>query len=108
MEKLLDKNETLASYYSFLDIHHMQKKNQTSQHCDKTYNIFKNSCKKLKKDARQLRDFEINKIEWKEVAKRTEWVFRVISLLSILIAPILLFSKFFLWKPIANGNCQCS
>jgi len=79
-----------------------------SEHCDKTYNIFRNSCKKLKRDAKKHRDLEINKIEWKEVAKRVEWGFMIISLASILITPVLLFGKFFLWKQKENENCFCS
>jgi hypothetical protein len=108
MEKLLNNNETLSSYYSYLDMHRLQKMDPISEHCDKTYNIFRNSCKKLKRDAKKHRDLEINKIEWKEVAKRVEWGFMIISLASILITPVLLFGKFFLWKQKENENCFCS
>jgi hypothetical protein len=61
--------------------------------------------KKIKKNLLQVT------IEWKEVARRLEILFLILSFSTILLAPIFLFGKFFerdfINKKIINQNCGC-
>ena len=69
--------------------------------------IIKLNFKKI--DDEQVRTKRINEIiiEWKEAARRIENIFFLISLLTIISAPIILFGKFYIRDITAKGNSVC-
>ena len=69
--------------------------------------IIKLNFKKI--DDEQVRTKRISEIiiEWKEAARRIENIFFLISLLTIISAPIILFGKFYIRDITAKGNSVC-
>lgn len=61
----------------------------------KIVRLIKSSLKKSETEMVKLRKVEELKVEWKEAASRLENIFLVVSLVTIIVTPIVLFGKYF-------------
>jgi hypothetical protein len=60
------------------------------------FKILKCLIEKMEQDKLRYSNQEILIVEWKELARRIEYIFLILSFLIVIITPILLFGKFFL------------
>lgn len=80
----------------------------------KLIKLLKCNFKKLDDDRVIIKNVQEIIIEWKEIARRLEYVFLAISFITIIIAPIILFGKFFVrdvlkkMPPITSCGCEHS
>jgi hypothetical protein len=60
------------------------------------FKILKCLTEKMEQDKLRYSDQEILTVEWKELARRIEYIFLILAFLIVILTPILLFGKFFL------------
>jgi hypothetical protein len=103
-EKLSSSGATLTQVANSISPYNVLRTNKLMKQL-KSYLKKNDSENKIKKNLLQVT------IEWKEVARRLEILFLILSFSTILIAPIFLFGKFFardfINKKIINPNCGC-
>jgi hypothetical protein len=77
----------------------------------KLFKILKSISFKMQEEKIQYTDQEILSVEWKELARRVEQIFLIISFCAIISIPILLFGKFFkrdlITKEHLKSSCGC-
>lgn len=88
---------------------HQKIKQHASSH--RIFKLLKFTLIKMEEDKTKLHNIENIQIEWKELARRVEYFFFTITFLVIIMAPILLFGKFFMrdvvTKSHLNAPCGC-
>lgn len=79
---------------------------------NKLIKLFKCSIRKLEEEKIMIKTIQEINIEWKEVARRLEYIFLVFSFVTIIVAPLVLFGKFyvrdFINKKTVNPSCSCA
>lgn len=95
--------------YSPCNNHNSDSKQATKT--SKLVKLLKINFKKMDDERIKIKNIQEIIIEWKEIARRLEYVFLVISFLTIFSAPLVLFGKFFIRdfikKKTLNTSCGC-
>ena len=77
----------------------------------KIHKILKYSIKKYENEKLKLKETEESIIEWKEVARRLEYILLIVVFIIITVSPVYLFGKYFMQinekKIQPSSRCGC-
>lgn len=73
----------------------------------KILKILQHSFKKYEDERKKIKNIEAILVEWKEVARRLEYVFLIIAFLTITLTHVVLFGKYFVENTKMANKCGC-
>lgn len=104
----------LANVKKTFNLSNIKESRRTSkQHVSmhRMFKLIKYSLIKMEEEKIRLQNYKNTEIEWKEVARRIEYIFFTVTFLIIVSAPVWLFGKFFMrdviTKSYLDAPCGC-
>lgn len=82
-------------------------KQEKDNQLHKLTKLLKQNFRKLDDERTKIKNIEEIAIEWKEIARRLDRLFLVLSFITIVTAPIILFGKFIIRDISPSKNCGC-